>query len=194
MKKFVKILVVVLSIGISTFSVIKMVNPDLLTISDSAGGDVGFDGGYTDTAKLFAEKTEAECELEITAFANGKVNVCISNIDKFGSRSNTNGFFSSDQLYDCKYTDDIIFWSLEYGIDNDYFGSIVPADCIGAEIGGVMYKSKTAEIQIEDETFNIKYVLTDLEHIDLDDDTRKILLIDEKGNAHKEINLVNPFD
>ncbi len=194
MKKILKISVLVLSVGVIAFCVIKMVNPDLLSFLNNSGSNGGDVVDYTKIADLLYEKTEAECEFTIIAYANGKVNVDVMSTDKFGNRSSSNGNYPADQLYDCKYTDDIVFWGIEYGKDNDHFASVVPDDCVGAEIGGVMYKSKTAEIQFEGKTYSIKYVLTDLEHIDFKDDTREVLLIDEKGKAHEKIDLVNPFN
>lgn len=194
MKKILKISVLVLSVGVIAFCVIKMVNPDLLGFLNNSGSNGGAVGDYTKIADLLYEKTEAECEFEITAHANGEVNVGTMCTDKFGNRSGRNSYYPADQLYDCKYTDDIIFWDIEYGKDYDHFASVVPDDCVGAEIRGVLYKSKTAEIQFEGKTYSIKYVLTDLEHNDLADGTREVLLIDEKGKAHEEIDLVNPFN
>lgn len=191
MKKTIKILVLILSIGVIAFAVMKMVNPDLLTFGDNGDGDLS---GYVEGTETLVEKTDGECELKISVRENNEVNVNVMNTNKYGNLTSTNSFFPIDQLYDCRYDDDIIFWMIQYGADNDHFASIVPQNCIGAEIGGVMYKSKTAEIQIDNKTVSFKYVLTDLEHIDLDDDNREVVLIDEKGKAHKEINSENSFD
>lgn len=182
MKKVIKILVLVLSVGIIAFSVMKMVNPDLPTFGDN-GDD---DGDYTKIAEVFVDETEGGCELEIYVCKNNKVNVSATSTSKYGDLVSTNSYFPIEQFYDCQYDDDIIFWMIQYGADNDHFASIVPDDCVGAKIGGIMYKSETGEIQIGNETVSFKYVLTDLEHIDMDNDNRLVALIDEKGIPHTD--------
>ena len=194
MKKAIKILVSVLSLCVITFAVIKMTNPDLLgfldtaVLSDDNENIENLDEyflGFVETTKFPVDETDGGCELVIALCENSQVRVDVKSMSKIGPAT-AQGFFSVEELYDCHYNDDIIFWHIDYGISNDHFASIVPDDCVGAKIGGVMYESKTGEIQIGDETVSFKYVLTDLEHIDYKADNRLVALVDENGFPHTD--------
>lgn len=188
MKNFIKIMTIVFSVCVIALVVIKIYNPNLIAKPSDAEQYVMV------SDEILVEKTDADCELSLLIFTNDTICVAVTSTNRYGDRVSANSIVPIKELYDCKYNDDIIFWDLKYGFEYDHFASIVPDDCIGAKIDGILYKSKKSSIQVEDKTINFKYVLTDLEHIDLEVDNRTVLLIDEKGNLHKEIRLENPFD
>lgn len=177
MKKIIKIFVVLLSIAVIIFSVVNIVKPN----SSATDNDEGF----TEVATWSSEETNNKCKLSFTVFSDASVNVDVE-LNQVGS----NGFYPLDELYNCQYDSDIIFWDFCIGTENDSWASIVPYDCTSAQIDGVIYESKNAEITINNETHSFRYIITDVSHMD----EHEIVLLDEKGKSHTEKTIKNPFD
>ena len=171
MKKFVKILIIVTSISVVAFAVINIVSPNkpLGTSEDL--------GEFIETAKWTSEETNNKCLLSFTFYSNGLVNMDIE-LNKFS----TNGFYPQNEFYNCQYDSEIIFWELNYGKEYDSYASIVPKDCVGVQIDGVMYESQNGTIEVNNEIVSFKYVITDVQSLEY----HKVVLIDERGNSHKE--------
>lgn len=180
MKKFVKILVLIISLCIIAFAVINIVAPD--KPMDSIGGELG---DFVEIAKWNSEETNNKCMLSFTFYSNNLVNMDIE-----FNKSSTNGFYPQDEFYDCQYDSEIIFWELNYGEDYDSYASIVPKDCVGAQIDGVMYESQNGEIEVNNQVISFKYIITDVPCLE----DHKVVLIDEKGKSHKEYSIINQFD
>lgn len=180
MKKFVKILILIISISVIAFAVIKIVSPNRSL--DSAGEELG---EFVETAKWTSEETNNKCMLSFTFYSNGLVNMDIEL-----NKSSTNGFYPQDEFYNCQYDSEIIFWELNYGEEYDSYASIVPKDCVGVKIDGVMYESQNGEIAVNNEVVSFKYIITDVPGLE----DHKVVLIDEKGKSHKEYSIINQFD
>ncbi len=89
----------------------------------------------------------------ITIYDNNEVNVCVT--DSTGS---TNGFFPLEQLTECDYRDEIVFWCCTYEKSNTVYASIVPENCAYAEINGKKYYPKSAKITADGIDYEFKYI------------------------------------
>lgn len=171
MKKFLKALILIISLGIIIFAMINIIAPNsLLDNSDEDFSE------FVEIAKWSSEETNNNCKLNFTFYSNGYVNVDIEH-----NTFSTNGTYPQDEFYNCQYDSQIIFWELNYGEDYDSYASIVPKDCVGVQIDGVMYESRNGEIEVNNEVISFKYVIADVPSLE----DHKVVLIDEKGKSHK---------
>lgn len=177
MNKALKILMIIISILLLSFAVFNIATRNTNEIISSDGSKI--------ISKWESEETENGCILILTIFDNDEINMDVT-LKKYS----TNGFYPINEFYNCDYNDAIIFWDAQYNDDGDSFASIVPKDCIGVNIDGVLYESKEGEININNEDIIFNYVLADFEH----SENHKITLIDEKGKSHREKLFENPFD
>lgn len=168
-EKSAKAFIVLISIVVIVLAFINMTKP----YSD----DGGEEQPAIKIAEWISEKTDNnKCQLTVEIYDNEEA--CVD----YGSPINANGFFPVDEFYNCKYTTGFVFFGYGFGTEYDSYATLVPDNCVGAKIDGIMYQSQTAEIVVNDETHSFTYVLTDVKHAD----AHEIVLIDEKGKSHIE--------
>lgn len=169
MKKFIKIIVLFACIGIIVFMGFR-----LLGVSNSNIEDLS-DGKSYMISSWESDKSENGCTLALSFYSNNKIN-----IDRTLENS-SNAFYDINDFYNLNYKSKLISSDAEYSSKGDSYTSIVPIDCIGVEIDGIIYESIVAKVSIGNSVVNFKYVMADFEHMN----NHNISLIDESRKEYK---------
>ena len=112
----------------------------------------------------------------LTLYDDKTVNVDVSN-----SHYSTNSFYDIDELEDCDYKSDIIFWGMEHTAEEDIYVSVVPKDCDWVKIDDETFKPKIISIIATEKEYLVNIIIATVKHKDV----HEISLVDKYGTSHK---------
>lgn len=177
-KKVLRILLVIVSILLILFSVLKLTG---LLNSDrdySTKGTIGFGNSIGAWSREIGSE---KFVFNIEVYDDDSIYIELK-LPEHSDYASCNGFYYKDAVINCNYNSEVIQWDLQSVEKEDCFATVVPDDCKGAYIDDVFYEAENINIEADGDTVQLRIVAVSVAH----KEDHQVFLMDKKDKSHQE--------